>query len=233
MLRVTATHLVQEVSDQFGFTAIDPRTTGPRDVLFCPSAVAFRIRMEQIAELKRNEPSNYENDHRNLLFPFMSVYRTRVMYARDRSNATAAFKGAKYERDDDLDIYKKYKMVPCDMSFELHYYSDKVDEGEGAIEDYLRWAAPANQLSFEDNSGVTFRLPIIFENPVTTDDPELGRQYDIGVIYHSVYGVTVRGWVTEDPGQEIKTILSIHFDVYYYRNSDTSTAKLLETKEIS
>lgn len=201
MLRAIATKLQQEVADIFGYTAIDPILNGPRDVLWCPAEIALRNRMEQSAKLERP---------RELNTPFMSFWRIGERPNRARRNVPLAYDGAYTNAD----RTEKYKMRPVKLAFQIEHWSAAEDDHEFAVETYLKWMDPEPELVLTDVNGVTFQMPMQFQDP--KDNSRIQEIYNIGRLHRETFVLTIDGYVIDATGDVFVTIDTITWNIWDY-----------------
>jgi hypothetical protein len=215
LLRAIATRLQQEIADTFGYTAIDSFLNGPRDVLWCPAEIAPRNRMEQSARLERA---------RELNTPFMSFWRIGERPNRSRRNLPLAYEGA-YTNDDRTE---KYKMRPVKLAFQVEHWAHDEEDHEFAIETYLKWIDPEPELVLTDINGVTFQMPMQFQDP--KDNSRIPEIYKIGRLHRETFVFTVDGYVIDATGDVFVTIETITWNIWDYSAYGTvEDAVLLKT----
>lgn len=200
MLRATATQLQQTIANQFGLTAIDAITSGPRDVLYVVPEIALRARQEQCSELGLDPEQN---------MPFLSFYRTGYQLNKPRLNLPLITDGA--FTDDNRT--RKYKMRPVRFVFQIEHWSDKPEDFEEAIENFYKWSVLPGELVLTDTEGVTFQLPINFDD--VQDNSRLRELFDIGPIYRATMPVVVSGYIITENGP-FTTIHTITWNIWDY-----------------
>lgn len=190
MIRATETHLQSEVATRFGYNAVNPQTSAPRDILWCPPEIALRKRSEQSSRLGRAREEN---------LPFFSFWRTGYRGESERFNWPLANRGA--ATSDGLSRF--YKMIPLELAFQIEFWTDNEEEFEEAIKSWYFWKKGA-LFTLTDLNGVTLDLGLKFLD--AQDNSRIPELFSIGEIHRATFPMAISSYVIEDSGEVFQTI---------------------------
>lgn len=199
MIRATETKLQSEIASRFGYNAVNPQTSAPRDVLWVPPELALRKRAEQSSNLGRPPEEN---------FPFLSFWRTGYRMSMERFSWPLANRGA--ATADGRGTY--YKMIPLELAFQIEFWTDDEDDYEESIRSWYFWKKGA-VLVLTDSNAVTFDLGLKFAD--AQDNSRIPELFQIGEIHRSTFPLLISSYVIQrDPESgEFETIDTVVWSV--------------------
>jgi hypothetical protein len=203
VLRTIQEAFLAEMASKFGYsTPLDSTRVGnpPRDVLWCPPELAFRLRAEQSSELERPVEEN---------FPFMSFWRTAVSPDLNRANLPQMWDGV----PTDTTRATRYTLRPVRIVLQAEHWSSDHEVHEAAIENYFKWTMPVPELVVTDSNGVVFQLPMWVIDP--QDNSRIPELFEVGEIYRETFTFAIGGYVVESTGG-YKPIETIKWDIWDY-----------------
>lgn len=216
MIKSIATELHGEIASVFGYTSPALDNGAARDVIWAPDGIALRLREVQVRGL---------DDDIGAL-PFISYFRTvPAMLDMSRMNLPVARRGGRYESTGAGKIMHKYKMIPAKFLFQIEHWSRDPETFEDAYRNWLRWSAPASEMTLTDVNSVEFQCQMQFGDGI--DNSQLEQKYDKGTIYRATFPLVVKAFVVTADSTDFKTILTEIIDIYDYSGSGSVDGAVL------